>query len=64
MILVEHDEEVVDGAIGVQEVDAATEGHDFIITQLAVRVGVLQRVDWINMLYKGALKGPSQVVRI
>ena len=51
VVLVEDEEEVVDGAVGVQEVREGTpplhrpEGHDFIITQLAVKVGVLQRVD-------------------
>ena len=45
MVLVEDDEGVVDGAVGVQEVDASPEGHDLVVTQLTVRVGVLRTSD-------------------
>ena len=41
VVLIENDEGVVYGPVGVQEVDARPERHDFVVAPLAVRVGVL-----------------------
>ena len=44
VVLVEDDEDVVHGPVGVQEVEP-TPSSDFVVAQLAVRVGVLWEVE-------------------